>query len=337
MNLRPVSEILEKTRVIVRLDTDVPIDNNDQILNNNRLIKSLPTLKILIEKKCKIAIIGHLGRPNETNKSKFSLKPVYLELISLLQNQNPSLNSIFIENFDNKERIDLSYVRNDLIFFENLRFYPEEEAGDTNFLNKLIEVSQFFVNDAFATAHRPHASVIIHRLLPSFYGQNFIDEFTQLQKIDSCTKPATLILGGAKEDKLKHLLKLTNIFDHVLIGGRLPLLISSPSDQKIIVASLIPDTFDISPDSISCFKQIIGQSKTIVWIGAMGNFENGYQIGTNEIASALINSSAYKIVAGGDTTTSIKNLNIQDKIDYICSGGGVLLEYLATHTLPAIT
>ena len=335
MNLRSVSEVLEKTRIILRLDTDLPI-NDFQILDNSRLLKSISTINTLLQKKCKIAVIGHLGRPDGTNNSTLSLKPVYLELISLLQSQNLVLNSIFIEDFDDKEKIDLSYARNDLIFFENLRFYPGENAGDTTFLNNLLEVSQFFVNDAFAVSHRPHASVILHRLLPAFYGHNFVSEFEVLQKIDSCQKPMTLILGGAKEDKLIYLPKLINHFDHILIGGRLPLLASSPSDPKIIVASLTPDTLDISPASIAQFKEIINQSKTVIWVGAMGNFEKHYQIGTNEIATTLANSSAYKVIAGGDTSVSIKNLDIQGKIDYICSGGGVLLEYLATHTLPAI-
>jgi len=148
-------------------------------------------------------------------------------------------------------------------------------------------------------------------------------------------RPLTLILGGAKEDKLKHLDKLIPHCDHILIGGKLPQLLSL-KDSKIIPAVLTSDTFDIDEESIAKFTDIINSSKTIIWAGAMGFYENEkYRKGTEKIASAIAATNAYKVIAGGDTSASVSNLNLKDRFDFICSGGGVLLEFLVNQNLPA--
>ena len=336
MKLRSVEEVMPNTRVILRMDLDVA-EGDDA-----RLIKSIPTIKLLLEKKCKIAIIGHKGRP-DGKEEKLSLRPVYLELMSLLEpNGENIIESIFVEDVGDRERLDLSLVKNDIIFLENLRFWKGEESNDVDFLKNLVEVCQFYVDDAFAVAHRKHRSIMLYKNLPGFYGLAFVDEAEKIMKvIENPERPLTIILGGAKEDKLTYLPDLLKIADHVLIGGKLPLLVGKLSVtsyelEKVKVAKLREETFDLSDEDIDNFKKIINESKMIIWAGAMGWFEKeDCRKGTMEIAKAVANSEAYKIIAGGDTGSSIKDLGLEDKIDLVASGGGVMLELLVKGKLPA--
>ena len=336
MKLRSVEEVMPNTRVILRMDLDVA-EGDD-----SRLIKSIPTIKLLLEKKCKIAVIGHKGRPDGKDE-KLSLRPVYLELMSLLEpNGENIIESIFVEDVGDRERLDLSLVKNDIVFLENLRFWKGEESNDPDFLKNLVEVCQFYVDDAFAVAHRKHRSIMLYKNLPGFYGLAFVDEAEKIMKvIENPERPLTIILGGAKEDKLTYLKELTEIADKVLIGGKLPQLIfklqtSNFNKEKIIIAKLREDTFDLSDEDIDNFKEIINESKMIIWAGAMGWFEKeDCRKGTMEIAKAVANSSAYKIIAGGDTGASIKDLGLEKNIDLVASGGGVMLELLVKGKLPA--
>lgn len=333
MNLKSVEEILPDTRTILRLDLDLPFSGNT-ILDNSRLIKSLSTLKILLSKNCRILIIGHRGRPEGIDE-KLTLRPVYLELMSLLEpNDENLIESVFVPDI-NIETIDQALSKNQIVFLENLRFWPGEEKNNPEFLSPLTTICQAYVNDAFAVAHRAHASITLWQKIPAFYGLSFLDEYSHLEALINPSRPLTLVLGGAKEDKIKHLDKLIPLCDHILIGGKLPQLLIL-TDSKILPAILTPDTFDIDDQSIIKFIEIINSSKTIIWAGAMGFYENpNYRNGTEKIAAAIAATSAYKVIAGGDTAASVVNLNLKNKFDFICSGGGVLLEFLANHDLPA--
>jgi phosphoglycerate kinase len=162
-----------------------------------------------------------------------------------------------------------------------------------------------------------------------------MDEYSHLEALINPARPLTLVLGGAKEDKIKHLDKLIPLCDHILIGGKLPQLLTL-TDPKILSATLTPDTFDIDTQSIAKFTEIINSSKTIIWAGAMGYYEDPkYRNGTEKIAIAISQSGAYKVIAGGDTSASVVNLNLKNKFDFICSGGGVLLEFLINPHLPS--
>ena len=346
MNLRSVNDVLPNTRIILRMDLDVAEGDN------SRLVKSIPTIKLLLEKQCKIAIIGHKGRPDfaeatsgEARKEieqQFSLKPVYLELMSLLEPNGENLiESIFMEDINDSEKLDLALAKNQIVFLENLRFWKGEENNDSEFLKSLVEVCQFYVDDAFAVAHRKHRSIMLYKNLPGFYGLSFIEEANKIAKIiESPERPLIVILGGAKEDKLKYLKELLEKADKVLIGGKLPKLINNEeltiNNKKITIAKLRDDGLDLSDEDIVKFKEIISDSKMIIWAGAMGWFEKeNCKRGTEEIAFAVANSATYKIIAGGDTGASIENLGLKDKIDYVCSGGGVMLEFLVKGKLPA--
>ena len=338
MKLRSVNEILPETRVILKLDLDLPMADG-VVTDNSRLLKSLPTIRLLLEKKCRLAIIGKLGRP-DGHDPELSLRPVYLELMSLLEPGEENLiDSIFVEDISNLEKLDTALVNNQIIFLENLRYWKGEENNDPDFLRPLVEVCQFFVNDALAVSHRHERSNLLYKNLPGFYGLAFIDEVEKiLQVVQNPIGPITVILGGAKEDKLNYLPELEKIADHILIGGKLPQLISNQNlnPQKVIVAKLRADGLDLSEADITNFGNIIQNSKIIIWAGAMGFFEKeNCQEGTRAIAIAVANSQAYKIIAGGDTGASIKDLGLENKIDLIASGGGVMLELLTRGTLPA--
>jgi len=333
MKLNSVNEVLPGIKVVLRLDLDLPFSGNT-ILDNSRLLKSLPTIKLLLDKNCKILILGHRGRPERIDES-LSLRPVYLELISLLDPNGENLfDSIFLSEI-NLDQIDQALASNQIVFLENLRFWPGEEKNDPNFLDPIVTICQSYVDDAFAVAHRAHASITLWQKLPAFYGLSFLDEYSHLETLATSPHPLTLVLGGAKEDKLKHLNKLASLCDHILIGGKLPELLNF-SDPKIIPAILTPDTFDINEASITKFTEIINSSKTIIWAGAMGYYEDPkYRNGTEKIASAIAATNAYKVIAGGDTVASVEKLNLKEKFNFVCSGGGVLLEFLVNPNLPA--
>lgn len=333
MKLNSVNEILPGIKVVLRLDLDLPFSGNT-ILDNSRLLKSLPTVKLLLDKNCKILILGHRGRPTGVDEA-LSLRSAYLELMSLLEpNGEGNIESIFLSEI-NLDQIDQALASNQIVFLENLRFWPGEEKNDPNFLAPIVTICQSYINDAFAVAHRAHASITLWQKLPAFYGLSFLDEYSHLETLTNSPHPLTLVLGGAKEDKLKHLDKLISLCDHILIGGKLPQLLTL-QNPKIIPATLTPDTFDIDSESITKFSEIINSSKTIIWAGAMGFYEDPkYRNGTEKISTAIAVTNAYKVIAGGDTSASVAKLNLRDKFDFICSGGGVLLEFLVNQDLPA--
>lgn len=340
--LRSVAEILPDTRVAVRLDLDLPIGDN-QIMDNSRLVKSLPTLKLLLEKNCHLLILGHRDRPEGVDIT-YSLKPVYLELLSLFEDDNQAPGSIFIDDVNSQDPIDLALANNRIVFLENLRFWPGETGNDPKFLSFLPQICQAYVNDALAVAHRSHASIMLHRKLPAFYGLGFIDEIDKLDSIiASASHPVTLILAGAKADKLSYLPRLANFADYILIGGKLPQLLSeeirtliSRDVNHFLVAKLTAYTFDISPDSIDKFIQIISQSKTIIWVGSLGFYEDSrYRAGSQAVARAVAATAAKKIIAGGDTVAALKDLGLVNQVDVVSSGGGMLLEYLIKGSLAA--
>ena len=346
-DLRSVKSIGVNNIVILRMDLDLPMLNG-QILDNSRLVKSIPTIKLLLERKNKIVIVGHLGRPTENDKS-LTLKPIYMELIGILEKDcgGDCVRNIFVDDIKSEEKVKEAIKTNEIIFGENLRFYKEEEDGKTALFSTLKKFASVYVDDAFAVAHRAAASIILHREMESYYGLSFVKEVEKINLIlEKKEKPIVIVLGGAKEDKLKNVEELAKMADRILIGGKLPKLLNpsadksaSPFDKRetnIIVANLREDGLDLSDEDIEKFTKIISESKIIVWAGAMGLYEDkNCRKGTEEIAKAVAESSGYKIIAGGDTAASIKNLGLEDKIDFICSGGGVILEFLVKGSLPA--
>jgi len=185
-NLNSVKNIGENKIVILRIDADLPI-NNGEILDNSRLLKSISTIKLLLAKKNKIVIIGHLGRPSFAKATEgmpnLSLKPVYLELIEILEREcgGDCVRNVFVDDIKNEEKIKKAINENEIIFGENLRFYKEEENGDTSLFSELKKYASVFVNDAFAVAHRKVASVMLHQEMETYYGLSFVEEVEKNQ------------------------------------------------------------------------------------------------------------------------------------------------------------
>jgi len=317
---------VEQKTVLLRTNYDVPLKKvqSFEVADDTRIIESLPTINYLLEQQAKVIIISHLGRPEGKVVPELSLKPVE-KVLTLLLHRNKQ--SLFLE------------ARNRVRLLENLRFDPREEKNEESLAKELANLGDFYVNDAFACAHRQHASIVgIPKFLPSAFGFDFLKEVKVLSEIkENPRRPVTLILGGAKEDKLEVIEKLLNWADKILIGGKLPQLVSKSYPEKVMVAQLNPQGKDITLESTERFKKIIAQAGTIIWAGPMGVFEDShYEAGTKAVAEAVVESGAYTVVGGGDTEAALTKFDLTEKINYISSGGGAMLEFLAKGTLPGI-
>ena len=227
-------------------------------------------------------------------------------------------------------------------FDDQLRADPGEKANDTEFARKLGEGWDVYVNESFAVSHRKHASLdALPRLMRAtggevYAGPRMIREMEMLDQ--ALTRPGTrlLVAAGIKENKIEEINKLEPKFDVILVGGKLPLM-GGLTGPKMRLAKLREDGLDIDDETIRLFKVEIDQAETIVAAGVMGRYEEeGASQGTKEILEAIAGSSAYKIAGGGDIETAIGTYNLSEKFDWISVGGGAMLEYLATGTLPGI-
>lgn len=309
------ADIKPNTKVFVRCDLDVPVENG-KITDTFRLDKNIDTLNILKEKNVRIIIAGHMDRPGGKVQEKYSteqLRPYFDEKIGA-------------GNYE---------------LLENLRFNPGEETNSEDFAKDLASKAEVYVNDSFGNSHREHASMVsLPKLLDSYAGVRLQKEVEVLSKLaKSPDKPLVAIIGGAKiETKKPVIQKFLNIADQVLVGGRLGI----GWDEEIPGNLHIPSDYergekDIGVDTIKEFNDLIRSSRTIVWSGPLGKFEEReFENGTREIAQAVATSKAYKIVGGGDTIASLKRFGLLDRIDFVSTGGGAMLEFLVKGTLPGL-
>ncbi len=311
LNLPKLSDFdLKSKKVILRADLDVDPKNT-----NDPRIKSLTsTLDYLKNQNSIITIISHRGRPEGKVDDSLSLKPFQ----SYFQKWGATV-------------------------LENLRFDQGEESNSPEFAKKLSENQDFFINEAFASSHRAHASIVgLPKLLPHAAGLHFIEEVENLSKVlDNPAKPVIAIISGLKQDKLSYVESFLSFSDKILIGGRLPEYIhdTSPlrSNPKIIVADLMADREDITIHSIEKFEDEIAKAKTIIVSGPIGKFEEeGHRQATKVVFEKIGNTQAFKIAGGGDTELAINLLNLKDKFNWISIGGGAMLEFLSHDTLPGV-
>ncbi len=339
--------ILKRKTVLLRTNYDVPLKKREnkkekkwEVADDSRIRESFSTINYLLEQKNKVIILSHLGRPKGKFFLSLSLEPV-LKVISHFDFpvfKKSSISKIKLNEFEGWK------LNESLYLMENLRFNSGEEDNDLDFAEKLAKLGDFFVNDAFACSHREHASIVgIPQFLSSAFGFDFLKEVEVLSEVrENPRRPVTVILGGAKADKLEVIDQLLNWADYILIGGKLPLLIQSSKlknqkSKKVIVADLKPDHKDITLGSSRQFREIIKLSGTILWAGPMGVFEeNKSEEGTKQIAKAVVESQAFKVVGGGDTEAALTKFNLEEKIDYLSSGGGAMFEFLAKGTLTGI-
>jgi len=300
--------------VLLRLDLDTNPNPNDL-----RIKASEETLNFLKEKGSKIIIIAHRGRPEGKVDESLSLKP-------------------FQPIFD----------RWGAEVKENLRFNPGEESNDENFAKEIASWGDVYVNEAFASSHRNHASIAgVPKFLPHAAGFRFAKEVENLSKVfNNPKKPVVFLLSGVKEDKLSYLDGIKKIADKVLIGGRLPdymgdeKLVSVRTrgeNEQVIVGNLVMDKEDITLNTIERFEKEIQKAKMIVVSGPLGKYEDeGHRMGTEKVYKAVTESNAFKVAGGGDTEKAITTLNLSAGFDWISVGGGAMLEFLVNRTLPGI-
>lgn len=359
MNIKRVQDADVKNKIVIlRADLDVPIFEKQEtgyqkseITDDSRLISWFPTLEHLVRKGAQVVIAGHLGRPEKEfpffnfqfsgENEKYSLEPV-VKWIGKKINSKPF--PIKLNNFAGWRLAENVFV------LENLRFYKDEEGNGDKFSKKLSELGQVYVNDAFASSHRAHASIVgITKYLPSFAGLHLQKEVEELSKaLDNPKRPLTVIIGGAKiETKLPLVSKMHKFSDFVLVGGEIAendKILLKLSHEKIlgqksalIVADLTDNSKDITQKSAENFAQIAQNSKTIVWNGPMGLFEEKENArGTEILAKALSRLSSHRIVGGGDTVSYLKKAKLLDKFDFVSMGGGAMLEFLAGVRLPGL-
>lgn len=323
--------------VLLRTNYDVPLKAQKakgkrqklQIEDTRRIDESIPTIRYLLKHKAKkIIIISHLGRPEGRQVKELSLAPVADYL-------NKQIGS------------KVEKTKTEIFVRENLRFEADEEKNDNHFAAHLSEGMDIFVNDAFACCHRPHASIVaINKYLPGCFGLDAYQEITTLSGVAKHPqRPLVVIIGGVKDDKLKIAEKLSGWADYFLIGGGLPKLIGKAKFggkrgnkyDNWVVAKLTSSGKDITKQSAKEFVRIISQAKTIIWAGPMGQYEvKKFQTSTKIVALAVAQSKAFSVVGGGDTENALSQLNLARSINYISSGGGAMMEFLANGSLIGI-
>lgn len=335
---------INNKKVLLRVDFNLSLNSEHQITDDYRLERTLPTIKKLLADGNKLTIISHLGEPKSYDPS-YSLTPV----VELLKKFLPEYEILLGNASTLKNQTDKQ-----IFVLENIRFYPQEYSNDEVFAKELAGLCEVYVNDAFSVSHRNHASIVgVTKFIPSYGGLLLKKELEMLDKvITNPQRPFVAIVGGIKEDKVKFAQKLITLADRVLIGSGM--IKAFEKGEKIIIphdvvtekqevkktAELNTDekALDIGPETEADFGHYIGEAKTIVWSGPMGNFENpAFRRGTDFIYYSITeNSEVISIIGGGDTLSALSKKEYLDKITHISTGGGAMLEYIENGTLSGI-
>jgi len=376
MLYKKLSEVsLSGRSVLLRSDLNAPIENGI-VSNNERIVRSLPTINYILEAGSRLVIMSHLGRPieNDLFQKEFSLAPIVTSMESLL---NRKINLYTLSEIEDLENLD------EISFIENTRFNSGEKSNDTNLSKRLANLADLFVMDAFATAHRAHASTtgVINFSNDACAGILLDEELASLSKVKEDSKNSIAILGGAKiSTKIGLIDSLSDSMDKVILGGGLAntclaakgfdvggSLIEESSlmyakelikNPKIIVPETVvvsdspekkgrtihvnslnknESIFDIAPEALYELKPIIQNSGTILWNGPIGFFEKeNFARGTLTIADMIVSSKSFSVLGGGDTIAAAEKAGVIDKIDYVSTAGGAFLEFMEGKKLPAV-
>jgi len=382
-------------KALIRVDFNVPLDKKTlEIKDDTRMTAAIPTIKKILEDGGSVILMSHLGRPKEGPEDKYSLKHLIDHLSELLDGKNIQFANDCIGEEAKQKAASLQ--PGDVLLLENLRFYKEEEKGDEAFAEKLSKLGDVYVNDAFGTAHRAHASTaVIAKFFPKekrMFGLLMESEIIAAEKVlHSSEKPFVAIIGGAKvSDKILILENLINRANDIIIGGGMAYTffkaeggtigaslceddrietakeimakaaeknacIHLPTDSIIAdkfasdanvsssLSTTIPDGWmglDIGTMACNMFIKVILKAKTILWNGPMGVFEmEDFEHGTKAIAKAVAEATengAYSLVGGGDSVSAVNQFGYADKVSYVSTGGGAMLEYFEGKELPGI-
>ena len=379
-------------KALVRVDLNVPQDANGKVTDDSRARAIVPTIHKILSDGGSAILMSHLGRPKGKVDPAMSLKPVAEHLATLLE--KPVLFATDCIGPDAKAKA-AALKPGEVLVLENLRFHPEEEAGDDEFSKSLSQLGDVYVNDAFGTAHRAHASTtVVAKYFPEakLFGHLMQTEIDSVGKVlGNPQRPLTAIIGGSKvSSKIEVLENLIAKCDEVVIGGGMAFtfikaqggqvgtslveddqletakaILASAMDKgvqlhlptdavvadafaenantDVCAANAIPDGWmglDIGPETSKAFATVVKRSRTILWNGPMGVFEmKPFQKGTIAIAEAVADATAYgafSLVGGGDSVAAVNQFGLADKISYVSTGGGAMLEYLEGKVLPGI-
>jgi len=378
-------------KALIRVDFNVPLNSDYKVTDETRIKAAIPTIKKILADGGAVVLMSHLGRPKEGPEEKFSLKHIIPNLSEKL-----GVDIKFADDCIGADALEISKSlgTGDVLLLENVRFYKEETKGDEAFASKLSKLGDIYVNDAFGTAHRAHASttIVAKHFQDKCCGYVMKAELENAGKVlESAEKPFTAIMGGAKiSDKILIIEQLLDRVDNLIIGGgmsytffkalggkignslveedKLELaksLVQKAKEKNVNIElpkdSIIADQFDnnanskiadnysiddgwmgldIGPEAIQVFSKIISESKTILWNGPMGVFEmSNFSNGTNAVAQAVVSATekgAFSLIGGGDSASAINNLGYGDKVSYVSTGGGALLEYMEGKVLPGV-
>jgi len=379
-------------KVLIRVDFNVPLDASYNVTDDTRIRAALPTINKILKDEGSVILMSHLGRPKEGPTEKYSLKHIVSHLSKLL-NKPVDFASDCIDSPATTAAAALK--AGGVLLLENLRFHKEEEKGDENFAKRLASLGTFYVNDAFGTAHRAHASTaIIAKFFPQnkCFGYVMSGELSNIDKVlNGAEKPFTAIMGGAKvSDKILILEQLIKKADHIIIGGGMAFTFikaqggnignslveddkletarnilknakakgvqihipvdaiaadrfANDAEKKEVNIATIPDGWmglDIGKNTEKQYAEVISNSKTILWNGPMGVFEmSSFEQGTKAVAEAIVSATkkgAYSLIGGGDSVAAINKYNLGNDVSYVSTGGGALLEYIESGSLPGV-
>ncbi|SHI70653.1 phosphoglycerate kinase [Algibacter luteus] len=381
----------ENKKALIRVDFNVPLNEKFEVTDATRIVSAKPTIIKILEDGGSCILMSHLGRPKGF-QDEFSLKHIANKVEDILGVEVKTVNDCI---GDEVEAAAASLEPGQILLLENLRFYKEETAGDVGFAEKLSKLGDIYVNDAFGTAHRAHASTTIVAQFfegKKCFGNLLAQEIESINKVmKTGEKPVLAILGGAKvSSKITIIENILDKVDHLIIGGgmaftfvkaqggkignsiceddKMPLALeilkqakaknvqvhipvdtvaadafSNDANTQTVDINEIPDGWegvDAGPKSIALFHDVVMQSKTILWNGPLGVFEmEKFANGTIELGNSIAEATkkgAFSLVGGGDSVAAVKQFGFEDKVSYVSTGGGAMLESLEGKTLPGI-
>ncbi len=382
----------EHKKALIRVDFNVPLDKDFQVTDTSRIEAAKPTIVKVLEDGGSAVLMSHLGRPKGTRNAAMSLRHISEKVSEII--------GVQVKFVDDSvgEKVKAAYddlQDGEVLLLENLRFYAEEEKGDRDFAEQLATFGDVYVNDAFGTAHRAHASTtIVADFFPTSkcFGYLLAKEIKAIEKVmQTGEKPVTAILGGAKvSSKITIIENILDKVDHLIVGGGMTytfvkaqggqvgssiceddklelalnilrlakdkgVAVHLPADvlaadafdenanTQIVPVDQIPEGWqglDVGPQTLEKFKEVIINSKTILWNGPAGVFEmkpfaNG-TIAIGNFVDEATQKGAFSLVGGGDSVAAVKQFGFQDKVSYVSTGGGAMLESLEGKTLPGI-
>ena len=378
-------------KAIIRVDFNVPLDENFKVTDATRIEAAKPTIDKILKDGGSVILMSHLGRPKGV-EAKYSLQHIVAKTEEILGQKVHFASDCIGEIAENAAK---NLQPGEILLLENLRFYAEEEKGDVEFAKKLASLGDIYVNDAFGTAHRAHASTTIIAQFfkeAKCFGYLLAKEIESIEKVlKNSEKPVVAILGGSKvSSKITVIENILDKVNHMIIGGgmtftfikalggkignsiceddKLELAIeilkqakekgvqihlpvdvvaadsfSNDANTQIVDVNHIPDGWqglDAGPKSLAIFRQIILDSKTILWNGPLGVFEmENFAKGTISLGEYIAESTAngaFSLVGGGDSVAAVKQFGLEPKMSYVSTGGGAMLEMLEGRTLPGI-